>query len=139
MKNFKAWHYLKAKIESYLLPPRYHEREIWWCSLGENIGTEQDGKNDLFERPVLVLRKFNKEMFWALPMSSKEKTGPYNQCVIFHGKRVTMLMSQLRVLSSKRLIRRIGRISDSEVKLLGCSLASLLLIKNGPLAGSSGA
>lgn len=35
----------------------FYEREIWWCSLGVNIGFEQDGTNDLFERPVLVIKK----------------------------------------------------------------------------------
>jgi hypothetical protein len=27
-------------------------------SIGENIGFEQNGKNDMFERPVLVLQNF---------------------------------------------------------------------------------
>jgi hypothetical protein len=34
-----------------------HEREVWGCSLGANIGVEADGKHDNFERPVLVLMK----------------------------------------------------------------------------------
>ncbi len=30
-----------------------------WCSIGINVGDEEDGKNELYERPVLVIKKFN--------------------------------------------------------------------------------
>lgn len=65
MRNYTLWHSLKEKIELKNIEEiRFREQEIWWCSLGENIGCEEDGKNELFERPVLILRKFNHEMFW---------------------------------------------------------------------------
>lgn len=51
----------------------FYEREIWWVSLGVNVGFEQNGKNDLYERPVLVLRKFNKDILWALPLTTKKR------------------------------------------------------------------
>ena len=41
-KNFDTWNIKKKHVnrgESRL----YTEREIWWCSLGVNIGSEQDG------------------------------------------------------------------------------------------------
>lgn len=59
MKDYKNWHNLKLKIENNgtKKKKKFREREIWWCSLGENIGFEQDGKNEKFERPILVLRK----------------------------------------------------------------------------------
>jgi hypothetical protein len=30
---------------------------------GTNVGFEEDGKNDLHERPVLVIRKYNSHLF----------------------------------------------------------------------------
>ena len=54
-----------------------HEREVWWCSLGVNIGVEIDGKNNDFERPVLLIKKFNGMMFWGIPLTSKTKENPY--------------------------------------------------------------
>ena len=44
MKDFQNWHSLKTKLESLEKDELFREREIWWCSIGENIGFEQDGK-----------------------------------------------------------------------------------------------
>jgi hypothetical protein len=63
MKQFEDWSKEKQNIEIFApktLP--FREKEIWWCSIGINIGDEQDGKNELFERPVLILRKFNNKI-----------------------------------------------------------------------------
>ena len=62
MKDFDNWNKEKKILESTANETLvFHEREIWWCSIGLNVGDEQDGKNDYFERPVLVIRKFNKK------------------------------------------------------------------------------
>ena len=61
-KDFQKWHSEKEKLHARSNAPFFHEREIWWCSLGLNVGFEQDGKNDNFERPVLVLRRFNRDV-----------------------------------------------------------------------------
>ena len=31
----------------------FYEREVWWCRLGANVGFEQDGKGEHFQRPIL--------------------------------------------------------------------------------------
>ncbi|HBM45364.1 MAG: 2,4-dihydroxyhept-2-ene-1,7-dioic acid aldolase [Parcubacteria group bacterium GW2011_GWF2_38_76] len=72
-KNYKDWHVLKSEIENVGQEKKFREREIWWCSLGENIGFEQDGKNEKFERPVLILRKFNCGMFFGIPLTSQKR------------------------------------------------------------------
>lgn len=44
IKDFDKWNKSKKEIDSnnnYL--PLYHERQIRWCRLGINIGSEQDG------------------------------------------------------------------------------------------------
>ena len=60
-KNFKAWSKKKEFIEKRVLPDDFYflEGEIWWAVLGVNIGHEIDGKNDMYERPVLVLKKIS--------------------------------------------------------------------------------
>ncbi|MEK7665303.1 MAG: type II toxin-antitoxin system PemK/MazF family toxin [Patescibacteria group bacterium] len=125
-KDFVAWHTLKSRIEAEHTPRLFREREIWWCSLGANVGVEEDGKHTRFERPVLVLRKFNKEMFWALPLTSKEKYGAYYQSVDLHGEKRTVMLSQLRVLSTKRLIRRLGKMSERSFGLIEQSVIDLI-------------
>jgi mRNA interferase MazF len=66
MKNFDAWNGLKKiqDAKDRLAQPIFcRERDISWISLGLNIGDEEDGKGDFFERPVLVVKKFNNNLF----------------------------------------------------------------------------
>lgn len=134
-KDFKRWHTLKERIHEQNKKPLFRERELWWCSIGANVGVEADGKNELFEKPILIWRKFNKEMFFAFPITSKEKIGKlFYFHISFQGKILTAVLSQLRVLSSKRLIRRLGKLSDAQFKKL--SDAVLKFIKEtDPLRG----
>lgn len=60
-KDFDKWSRNKKLLEEHAYAQlSFHEREIWWCSLGLNLGDEQDGKHQDFERPVLVLRFLRK-------------------------------------------------------------------------------
>lgn len=111
-KDFDNWNREKKKINRYDGPVLFHEREIWWCSIGLNVGDEQDGKNDLFERPVLVVKKFNKGLALVVPLSSQEKTGPYYFKISHDDKNFTIILSQVRLISTKRFQRKIRRITD---------------------------
>lgn len=110
-KDYTLWHAKKAEIEARGRVPQFSERDIWWCSLGLNVGYEEDGKNDDFERPVCVLRKFNKSVFIGLPLTSALKDGPYYFPHTLHETAGSIILSQGRLLSAKRLQRRLGRMS----------------------------
>ena len=125
-KDFLAWHSQKEKIHNEKQRVFFHEGEIWWCSLGANVGFEQDGKNETFERPVVVFRKFNKEVFWALPVTTQEKSGkfyfPYR-----HDDRIfSVILSQIRLLDAKRLLRKIRTFSKDEFQGLDDAFQKLL-------------
>ena len=92
----------------------FKEREVWWASLGVNIGFEQDGKNNHFERPVLVLKKFNKTVLWILPLTRSQKNNKYYFKLKQHDGDSFVILSQLRLISSKRLTRRMRKIEVSE-------------------------
>lgn len=110
--NFLNWHELKSTINSKENKVLFQEQEIWWCSVGRNIGEEENGKNTLFERPVLVLRKFSHQTFLGIPLSSRKKSGRYYFIFFFAGKSQTALLSQLRIFSAKRLNRKMGKLGD---------------------------
>lgn len=112
---FIDWTKLKIRLHISIENPVYfREKEIWWASLGANIGYEQDGKNSNFERPILIFKKFNKDILWALPLTSKNKIGEYYYQFKYNNKKYSIILSQIRLISSKRLLRRIRIFSDIE-------------------------
>ncbi len=126
-KNFDAWNENKKKLEcfghEYL---SFHEREIWWCSLGLNLGDEQDGKNELFERPVLVLKKFNSRVAIVVPLTSRVKFGRHYFPLHFSGKRSTVIFSQLKLVSVKRFRRFIRKINLDHFTQIQLKVSELL-------------
>ncbi|MDB5265516.1 MAG: hypothetical protein JWM39_229 [Parcubacteria group bacterium] len=115
-KNLTKWNKRKIQIDSRKERPFFKEREIWWLALGENVGSEQNGKGRSFRRPVLVYKKFNTELFWAIPLSEKIKeNNPYYMPIILEdGSSESAITSQMRPLDAKRLLKRMGIISKEE-------------------------
>lgn len=127
-KDFDGWNSEKKKLE--IVSPDslpFHEREIWWCSIGVNLGDEQDGKNDLYERPVLVVRKFNAKLAWVLPMTTKQKFGIYYHNIEHLGNSYGIILSQLRLVSIKRFRRFIRKISPTQFNEVRGKLNQLLM------------
>lgn len=123
---FDVWNSLKKDISKSFRNDFFYEREIWWCSLGMNIGSEQNGKNARFERPVLIVKKYSKDIALVLPLTTSIKKGDYyvpldtfdNSCVI---------ISQARTVSSKRFLRKIATISVKDyLKVLVLFVKSIL-------------
>lgn len=94
----------------------FREKEIWWVALGKNVGLEINGKHDLFERPVLIIKKYNQHTCFVLPLTTQIKEPlPWYQIVIdFDLKRSAINITQGRVISSRRLLRK-EAVSDREV------------------------
>ena len=57
-KDFPGWHRHKEQLHAQHQTPTFQEREMWWCSVGVNIGHEMDGKNQFYNRPMLIVHKF---------------------------------------------------------------------------------
>lgn len=138
MKDFKNWHTLKEKIEKYNRRLYFHEREILFCSLGANVGYEEDGKGEGFIRPVLILRKFDRNTFFAFPLTSKVKSSKYHFQFTFKGKPSTAILSQLRLIDSKRLRRRFGKISHEDFLKLIHDTAGLIIKGDPPASKGRG-
>lgn len=112
LKTFVSWTKIKAKIHLSEREVYPKAREIWWVSLGQNIGIEVNGKNDKFERPALVIKVFNKYGMLVAPISSRVKKGKYFVRFINNdGGENIINMSQIRSISSKRFIRKVGELN----------------------------
>jgi len=92
----------------------FKERDIWWVSIGVNVGFEEDGKHDKFIRPVLIIRKFNRELFLGIPMSTKVKDNPYYIQVTVKNETVSALISQIRAFSAKRMQDKLAEIDNKD-------------------------
>ncbi len=77
MKQFDEWNEVKKRIDNKTKISIPKEREIYWTCIGENVGFEQNGKSKLFARPVLVLKRFNKHIFFGIPLSTQIKNGSF--------------------------------------------------------------
>ena len=108
-KDFWKWHKKKELVHEAGGTALFHEREVWWCTLGTNIGFEQDGSGELFTRPVVILTKFNLDACLIVPLTAKPKKGKYYYSfMIEEGQSSTANLSQIRLIDSKRLQYKIG-------------------------------
>lgn len=125
-KDFQKWHEKKSQVDNIAKRPFFHEREVWWCAVGMNIGFEQDGRGERFARPVLVFKKFNNEVFWAIPLSTKIKKGKFYVPIEFEdGLPRVVIISQLRLIDARRLMDKIGTISGDNYKLIQKAIINL--------------
>jgi mRNA interferase MazF len=108
-KDFDTWNKQKKSIHAKSDIKFYHPRDIWWCRLGLNIGYEQDGKDNEFERPVLVLKSFGPYICLIAPLTTSEKKHMYRIPVgLIKGKEARVIVSQIKVVDTKRFVEKIG-------------------------------
>ncbi len=129
MNDFDIWNALKKKIEeSNNVPNRFpKEGEIWICSLGRNVGFEQNGSGDNFSRPILIIKKFNNHMFWGVPLSTKQKS--FNFYFNFtdpNNLKVSAIIAQMRLVSIKRFKRKLYEIPQAQLLEIKQRLKSFL-------------
>jgi mRNA interferase MazF len=107
-KDFDTWSTHKKTLHQYGENRFYREGEVWWCALGVNIGTEQDGTGTNFDRPIVVVRAFNRSMFLGVALTGKVREGPfYMPLGLIGGREASAILSQVRLIDTRRLIRRI--------------------------------
>lgn len=131
LELFLDWTKRKIRIQASTRAIYFYEREIWWVSLGENIGSEEDGKHAQFERPVLVLKRVSADLLFVIPISTVIKGGSWYVTFDFHGGQRSALLVQTRSISSQRLIRKMGTIEKTVFRVIQTSLISYL--QNGTL------
>lgn len=125
-KDFQKWHEKKTHIENNRPRVFFKEREIWLCYVGENIGFEQDGRGDEFLRPVIIIKKFNNEVLWAVSLTKIEKKNKYYFSFTLNEKVSVAILSQIRLIDAKRLKYKIGDMKIADFKELKNKIRQLL-------------
>jgi mRNA interferase MazF len=113
-KDFDKWN--KEKKQTNSRKGRfYHEREIWWCSLGVNVGYEQDAHGLLFQRPVLVVKGLSVNTCIVIPLTTSGEAHLMRISLGKIGKKEAFaVISQLRVVDTRRFTERL-HIVDKEL------------------------
>lgn len=114
--TFKNWCRLKVTLWNTPSTIVFKQGDIWWCSLGMNLGEEIFGKGEKLTRPVLIFRKFTSNYFLGLPLTTQEKQGSWYVEITIHGKKNWVMLNQARILDKKRLTNRIMTLDDTYFK-----------------------
>lgn len=112
-KILDSWNNRKKDLNKNKPGVLFKEREIWLADVWINIWIEQNWNIENFIRPVLVLKKFSKNHFLAIPLTSKEKSAPYwfyLDKVGFLNKKSWLILTQIKAMDSKRLHRRLWKL-----------------------------
>lgn len=129
MDQFDRWNELKKSIEQEVDDPHKFpkEGEVWMCSLGKNIGFEQNGSGESFSRPVMIVKKFNNHMFWTIALSTKQKRFDfYFNYTDPNGLKVSGILAQMKLTSQKRLKRKLYEMPTEEFEKVKVKLRSFL-------------
>ena len=115
MKRFLEWIGLKEKLHNTKhKAPFVSEREIWWASVGENIGSEINGKSNLFSRPVIILKKLSHGFYLVVPTTSQPREGTWYVSFEHRGIKTVACLHQIRTIDFRRLSSRLGRIDSDD-------------------------
>jgi len=107
-KDFDRWNTDKKRIHASGEIKLYREREVWWLSLGLNVGYEQDGTSKEYQRPVLILKGFSRFVCLIIPLTTSKKKNPYHVSAgIVDGKEAFAIISQLRLVDTRRLVNKV--------------------------------
>ena len=113
-KDFDSWNNKKKEINE-KIGPFCHERELWWCALGINVGFEQDGSDTEYRRPILILKGLSKETCLVIPLTTSKSIHKLRPSIgLVEEKEASALLSQIKVIDTKRLVRKIGNL-DKEI------------------------
>lgn len=119
-EDFDKWNTIKKEAQKEKVLFGFKNRDIFYIKMGQNVGFEQNGKGNNFVRPIVVLKKFNPDMFFGIPLSTQIKEGRFYYYFEFRKKDIMIknivLLSQMKLFSSNRLLNKIGVMNKNDFK-----------------------
>ena len=115
MKHFLEWIGLKQKLhDTAHKPPHVSERDMWWASIGENVGSEMNGKSDRFTRPVLIIKKLAHGFYFVAPTTTQEREGTWYVHVRLADQDEFVCLHQARAIDYRRLHSKLGQLDTDD-------------------------
>lgn len=97
-------------------PPLVSERDLWWAGIGENIGSEMNGKSNKFTRPVNIIKKLSHGFYLIAPTTTQCHNGTWYVHVQLGGIDEYVCLNQIRTIDYRRLYSKIGQIDTDDFK-----------------------
>jgi mRNA interferase MazF len=133
MKRFLEWFGLKETLhEKQHRTPLVSERDIWWASIGENVGSEINGKSERFSRPVIIFKKLSHGFYFVIPTTTQAKEGSWFVPFVHKDKAMTACLHQARAIDYRRLSNKLGRLDTADYERVAEGFATLYVDKNIP-------
>jgi mRNA interferase MazF len=115
MKDFDNWIKLKKNLDGNIQrPPYVSEGDIWWVSIGENVGSEIGGKSKLFSRPAIIFRKLAHGFYFVIPTTTQKRKGNWYALFKHKGRSGVAGLHQARTIDYRRLSSKLGTLDAND-------------------------
>jgi mRNA interferase MazF len=123
MEKFDKWNRVKKNTEQNKRKLGIKSRDIFWAKIGQNVGSEEYGKDKNFARPVIIIRKLTSDLFIGIPLTSTIKNNDYFHAFEYNNKsnglvQNSAMILQVRTYSIKRLMNKTGVINKNDFKIV---------------------
>jgi mRNA interferase MazF len=108
-------------------PPLVSQGDIWWASVGENVGSEVNGKSALFSRPVIIFKKLAHSFYFAIPTTTKIRQGTWYVEFRQRERDMVACLHQARAIDYRRLSSNLGTLDDEDYSRIKSGFNSLYL------------
>ena len=114
-KDFDTWNIVKKRLQAEEREINIRKGEIRWVSFGVNVGSEIDGKGRSFARPALIVHVVGSKLALIVPITTKIKDIPGYVRFEWKDKINALCVHQMRIVSQKRILDRMGKISSNKL------------------------
>ena len=84
--------------------------------MGENIGSEINGKSNLYSRPAIILKKLSHSFYLIVPTTTQNREGSWYVKISLNQKNTYACLHQIRTIDYRRLSTRLGQIDGDDFK-----------------------
>lgn len=128
MKEYDEWNEIKKTLATKNKIISYKNRDIFWMHIGKNLGYETFGKGEEFLRPVLIFKKFSRNTFLGIPLTTAPKNDMfhYKFTIKNNGKINYASLSQIRIFDVSRIHDKLDKMSVEDFNELKNKLGDLL-------------
>jgi mRNA interferase MazF len=100
-------------------------RGVWWASVGENVGSEINGKSALFSRPVIIYKKLSHGFYFVVPTTTQNRSGSWFVPFRQQDKKMVACLHQARSIDHRRLSSKLGTIDDEDFERVKAGFRAL--------------